>query len=289
MDIIKAEDVCFSYDEDGASVLDKFNFSVKRGEFVAVIGHNGSGKSTFARMLNGILRPASGSLIVDGCDVCDDSDENLMRLRRSVGMVFQNPDNQIIATIVEEDVAFALENLGVEYEQMHIRVAQALQKVGMSAYAKHAVHKLSGGQKQRVAIAGIIAMDPDILVLDEPTAMLDPGGRKDVMDIITDLNRGGTTVVLITHYMEEAAHADRVAVINDGRMLIEGAPHYVFQNAELLKSAGLAVPAVTELMLRLRARGYEVPLSVLDEAECADVLGDIIDGRIPMEEYKCLK
>ena len=288
MDIIKAEDVCFSYEDGGAAVLRNLDFTVKRGEFVAVIGHNGSGKSTFARLLNGILQPVSGRLVVDGCDVCDDSDENMIKLRRSVGMVFQNPDNQIIATIVEEDVAFALENLGVEYEQMHLRVAGALEKVGMSAYAKHAVHKLSGGQKQRVAIAGIIAMEPDILVLDEPTAMLDPGGRKDVMNIIRSLNKSGTTVVLITHYMEEAALADRVAVMHEGGVLIEGTPHYIFQNAGLLKSVGLAVPAVTELMFRLRAKGFRVPLSVLNEGECAAVLKDVLDGRISMEEQRCL-
>ena len=228
--VIEFQNVSFRYNE-GKDILKNISLSVEKGDFVAVLGHNGSGKSTLAKHINAILIPSEGKVFVDGLDTSDDN--NFAAIRRSAGMVFQNPDNQIIATVVEEDVAFALENLGVPREEMIKRVDESLNAVGMGEFKKHATTKLSGGQKQRIAIAGVIAMRPDIIVFDEPTAMLDPQGREDVVNTAKKLNEQGITVIYITHYMEEAAQAKRVVVLNDGEILIDGTPHYVFQNAGL--------------------------------------------------------
>ncbi len=282
MSVIEAKNLTFRYSADAEPVLKDLSLSVEPGEFVAVLGHNGSGKSTLAKHLNGICIPDGGALTVCGLDVTDPG--NLPAVRRKVGMVFQNPDNQIIASVVEEDVAFALENLGVPHDEMHKRVQEALEAVDMAHYATHATYKLSGGQKQRVAIAGILAMRPDILVLDEPTAMLDPEGRAEVMGVLHKFHQEGMTVVLITHFMDEAAQADRIVVMNEGEILLDGAPGYVFQNAGLLWSVGLNVPQSTELMFLLREEGYRVPLAVLTEEECITVLDDLLAGRIGRED-----
>ena len=281
MSVIDARHLTFRYSPDAEPALRDVTFSVESGEFIAVLGHNGSGKSTLAKHFNGVCIPDEGTLTVCGLDVSDE--KNLTAVRRKVGMVFQNPDNQIIASVVEEDVAFALENLGVEHGEMHRRVTEALNAVGMGAYAKHATYKLSGGQKQRVAIAGVISMRPEVLVLDEPTAMLDPHGRAEVMKVLCRFREAGMTIVLITHFMEEAARADRVLVMNDGGILLDGTPCEVFRNAGLLWSVGLNVPQSTELMFRLREAGYRVPLEVLDEASCVEVLKDLLAGKIGRE------
>ena len=277
---IHAENLSFSYaDADGKvedPALQNFSVDIHRGEYVAVLGHNGSGKSTFAKLLNLILEPTSGTLVVNGVDLCrkDLKDEEILQLRKNVGMVFQNPDNQLVATIVEQDVAFGPENLGVEREELRRRVDQSLETVGMSAYAKHEPHRLSGGQKQRVAIAGILAMMPQCVIFDESTAMLDPGGRREVLDTIRLLNREhGMTVLNITHYMNEAAEADRVIVINDGKLLMEGTPDEVFAHREILHNVGLEVPQCAELIHRLRACGISVEGKELSSPEaCADML-----------------
>ncbi len=271
--IITAENITFRYSE-GKDIIKNLSLEIEEGDFVAILGHNGSGKSTFAKHLNAILTPSEGKVTVAGLDTSDDN--NLAQIRRTVGMVFQNPDNQIIATVVEEDVAFALENLGVEQNEMIRRVDEALDTVGMLKFKKHSTTQLSGGQKQRIAIAGVIAMNPRIIVLDEPTAMLDPQGREDVIKTVKKLNEQGVTVVLITHYMDEAAQAKRVVVIDEGEILIDGTPHYVFQNAGLLTSVGLDVPQSTSLMFLLRRYGVKVPLAVLTEDECISVLSDIL-------------
>lgn len=280
MGIIKAEHLCFEYEPGSKRVLNDIDLEIEEGQFVAVLGHNGCGKSTFACHLNAILQPTSGRVEVAGLDTNVQTDEQLLQIRKNVGMVFQNPDNQIVATVVEEDVAFALENLGVPRPEMRRRIDDSLKKVGMSAFAKHATHQLSGGQKQRIAIAGVLAMQPKILVLDEPTAMLDPQGRREVMQVLHDLHRQGATIVLITHFMDEAVQADRVIVMNDGEMLLDDTPHQVFQNAGLLRSIGLDVPQSTELMFLLRHKGFRVPLSVLTEQECVEVLEQILAGKI---------
>lgn len=282
MPVIEAKNLVFRYSSDTEPVLKDVSLTVEKGEFIAILGHNGSGKSTFAKQLNGICIPDEGDLTVCGLDVKNDGD--LTAIRRKVGMVFQNPDNQIIASVVEEDVAFALENLGVNHDEMHRRVKEALEAVDMSCYATHATYKLSGGQKQRVSIAGILAMRPEILVLDEPTAMLDPKGRAEVMKVLHKFHEEGMTVVLITHFMDEAAQADRIVVMNEGEVLLDGTPHYVFQNAGLLWSVGLNVPQSTELMFLLRKEGYKVPLAVLTEDECISVLDDLLAGRIGRED-----
>lgn len=284
MAIIKTEHLTFRYENTDRDVIRDMNIEIEQGSFVAVLGHNGCGKSTFASHLNAILLPSGGKVWVDGMDTAVETDDSLKNIRKTVGMVFQNPDNQIVATVVEEDVAFALENLGVEPNEMRKRVNETLESVGMSEYAHHATHRLSGGQKQRIAIAGVIVMRPKILVLDEPTAMLDPQGRKDVMQIIKKLHEGGTTVVLITHFMDEAAQAQRVVVMNDGQILIDGTPHYVFENAGLLRSVGLDVPQSTDLMFLLRRHGLRVPLSVLTEEECVKVLRDVLDGKYEVRQ-----
>ncbi len=283
MAIIKTENLTFRYENTDKDVIQNLNTEIEKGSFVAVLGHNGCGKSTFASHLNAILLPTGGKVYVDGVNTEVETEEELIKIRKNVGMVFQNPDNQIVATVVEEDVAFALENLGVNPDEMRKTVDETLESVGMKEYSRHATHRLSGGQKQRIAIAGVIAMKPNILVLDEPTAMLDPQGRKDVMKIIKKLHSQGTTIVLITHFMDEASQAERVIVMNEGKILLDGTPHYVFENAGLLRSVGLDVPQSTEMMFLLRRHGLRVPLSVLTEEECVDVLRDVLEGKYEVD------
>lgn len=274
--IIETESLRFAYaaeDEktEPAEVLKGIDLKIKPGELVAVLGHNGSGKSTFAKHLNGILLPSSGKVYVDGIDTSDDS--KLFELRQRAGMVFQNPDNQIVSSIVEEDVAFALENLGVPYEEMRARVDDALKAVNMYDYRMHSPSQLSGGQKQRVAIAGIIAMRPKCIILDEPTAMLDPKGRKEVMATVKQMNREyGITIVMITHYMDEAAQCERVIVMDKGSIVLDDKPEKVFSHVELLKKIGLDVPQVTELMWELKKAGYDVSSEIITEEECAEAI-----------------
>ncbi len=268
--IIETHDLQFGY-TGGQTVLNGVDLKIEEGSFVAVLGHNGSGKSTLAKHMNAILLPTGGTVYVAGIDTADE--EQLLDIRRTVGMVFQNPDNQIVANVVEEDVAFAPENLGVPPAEIRQRVDEALEMVGMSEYANHAPHLLSGGQKQRVAIAGVIAMRPHCIVLDEPTAMLDPVGRQEVLSTIRELNRkAGITVVLITHHMDEAAQADRLIVMNKGKVVQDGAPREVFQQVEALKALGLTVPEPVELIWRLRQEGVDVPMGPLDVEECAQAL-----------------
>lgn len=278
-ELIRTEDLSFEYQGEDKStpVLHEINLKIHRGEFVAVLGHNGSGKSTLAKQFNSILIPTGGVVYVEGIDTSNE--ETIFDVRQRVGMVFQNPDNQIVATLVEEDVAFAPENLGVPPEEIRQRVDSALKEVDMYDYRNHAPHQLSGGQKQRVAIAGIIAMQPDCIVLDEATAMLDPRGRREVLKTIESLNRDlGTTIVHITHFMEEAVLAGRVVVIDNGRILLDGTPAEVFRHVEQLKEVGLDVPQVTELMHELRAEGIPVSPDVLTTRECVDVLVNLLEG-----------
>jgi len=282
LEIIKTENLYFDYEiyDDKGVVTDKntalrdVNLSVQKGEFLAVLGHNGSGKSTLAKHFNGILLPTSGKVFVGNIDVSDD--DSIYEVRQSVGMVFQNPDNQIVAAIVEEDVAFALENLGVPPEEIRLRIDEAMHLVDIYKYRKHAPHRLSGGQKQRVAIAGVIAMHPQCIVLDEPTAMLDPKGRREVMNTIKMLNEKGVTIILITHYMEEAAQARRVAVMDKGQIIMDGTPKEIFSEVEKLKEVGLDVPQVTELAYELRKAGMELPADILTEEECLKELIKIL-------------
>ena len=266
--IISAENLEFKYEEDGSLILSGVNLQIKKGEFVAMIGYNGSGKSTFAKHLNAILLPSGGRVLVEGMDTADE--DLLLQLRSTVGMVFQNPDNQMVAAIVEEDVAFGPENLGIPNPELRERVDNALKAVGMYDYRRHAPHKLSGGQKQRVAIAGILAMQPDCLVLDEPTAMLDPGGRQEVLSALLGLReQQGVTLVLITHYMDEAALADRIVVMDGGKILVEGTPTEVFSQVELLREHQLDVPQPVELAHRLRNAGMKLPEGILTPEQCA--------------------
>ena len=256
-------------------VFDGLNLSIEAGSFVAVLGHNGCGKSTLAKHFNAILLPAGGSVTVYGMDTKDE--ELLLAIRQAVGMVFQNPDNQIVSNVVEEDVAFAPENLGVPSEEIQRRVDAALKTVGMYEYRAHAPQLLSGGQKQRVAIAGVLAMKPKCIVLDEPTAMLDPQGRREVIETVERLNREeGMTVVLITHHMDKATHAGRVVAMNDGKIVADGTPAEVFSQVELLRSVGLSVPETTELLYALRADGFDLPLDALSIDQCAQALYDRI-------------
>ena len=256
-------------------VFDGLNLSIEAGSFVAVLGHNGCGKSTLAKHFNAILLPAGGSVTVYGMDTKDE--DLLLAIRQAVGMVFQNPDNQIVSNVVEEDVAFAPENLGVPSEEIQRRVDAALKTVGMYEYRAHAPQLLSGGQKQRVAIAGVLAMKPKCIVLDEPTAMLDPQGRREVIETVERLNREeGMTVVLITHHMDEATHAGRVVAMNDGKIVADGTPAEVFSQVELLRSVGLSVPETTELLYALRADGFDLPLDALSIDQCAQALYDRI-------------
>lgn len=261
----------FKYDGEDEFVLKDINLSFKQGEMTAVLGHNGCGKSTFAKHLNAILLPSGGKVYIDGIDTKDEN--RIYDIRQRVGMVFQNPDNQIVATIVEEDVAFALENLGVQSDEIRRRVDEALKAVGMYEYRMHAPHQLSGGQKQRVAIAGIIAMRPRCIVLDEPTAMLDPKGRAEVMKTVKELNsKYGITIILITHYMEEAAQCGRIIVMDRGKVLMDNSPKQVFSRVEELKAVGLDVPQVTELVYELNKYGLKLDTHIINENECCDAL-----------------
>ena len=278
-EIIRAEHLAYTYpgmeDMPGVAVFEDMNISVEEGTFVAVLGSNGCGKSTLAKHFNSILLPSGGKVWVCGMDTSDE--DRLIAIRRSVGMVFQNPDNQIVANVVEEDVAFGPENLGIASAEIRRRVDNALKQVGMSKYALHAPHLLSGGQKQRIAIAGIIAMEPKCIVLDEPTAMLDPRGRSEVMQTITRLNREkGITVVLITHHMDEAAQAQRVVVMHKGKVTADGTPEEVFCQVELMHELGLASPETVELCWELNKYGFDLPLDKLDETECAQALYDAV-------------
>ncbi len=278
-ELIRCEHLSFTYEEENARdaipALHDINLSFGRGEYVAILGHNGSGKSTLAKLLNLILTPTTGRLVIENRDVTasDFTEDDLFEIRRRVGMVFQNPDNQLVATVVEEDVAFGPENLGLPREELRRRVDEALSIVGMTAYASHATHKLSGGQKQRVAIAGIIAMLPDCIIFDEATAMLDPLGRQEVMATMERLNRErGITIIHITHYMEEAARADRVVVISDGEVRMDAPPTEIFSRVEELRDIGLEVPQGTELLYELRSAGYDLPCVALTTDACVEAL-----------------
>ena len=274
-DIISVEHLAYTYpgveDTPGVPVFENMNLSIQEGSFVAVLGTNGCGKSTLAKHFNSILLPTGGKVYVCGIDTSNE--DRIMTVRHNVGMVFQNPDNQIVANVVEEDVAFGPENLGVASPEIRHRVDSALKQVGMYEYREHAPHLLSGGQKQRVAIAGIIAMEPKCIVLDEPTAMLDPRGRREVIDTVSRLNREkGITVVLITHHMDEAARADRVVVLDKGKVAADGTPREVFSQVELLHSIGLASPETVELCWELNRQGFDLPLDALEPEECAQAL-----------------
>ena len=267
--VIKIENLHYTYPGDDVESLKGVSLEIERGSFVAVLGHNGSGKSTLAKHLNAILLPTEGKVLIDGIDTADEN--NLLKIRSTVGMVFQNPDNQIVANVVEDDVAFAPENLGVEPAEIRERVDNALKAVDMYEFRLHAPHLLSGGQKQRVAIAGVIAMQPEVIVLDEPTAMLDPKGRREVIDTVTKLCREkGITIVLITHHMSECIDADRLIVMSNGDVVADGTPQEVFSQVELMHSEGLAVPATTELMWQLNNKGFNLPLTALGLADCAE-------------------
>lgn len=276
-DMIKFQNVTYKYTsiEDDKEVeryaVKGIDLEVKKGEFLVVLGHNGSGKSTIAKHINALVQPSSGTVMVDGLDTS--KEENLWDIRSKAGMVFQNPDNQLVATIVEEDVAFGPENLGIEPKEIRKRVDDSLERVGMSEYKRHAPHLLSGGQKQRVAIAGVLAMKPECIVFDEPTAMLDPSGRKDVMNSIIDLNKNyGITIILITHYMDEAAMGDRIVVVDDGKIIMQGTPKKVFSQVENMKKIGLDVPQVTELAYELRKEGININSEILNIDEMVDAL-----------------
>ena len=273
--IIKTENLEFSYHSmDGSSsklVLNNLNLEIEKGTFVAVIGHNGSGKTTLAKHFNAILLPGGGHVFVDGMDTTNE--ELIIEIRRRVGMVFQNPDNQIVATVVEEDVAFAPENLGYPSEEIRKRVDEALKIVGMYQYRNHAPHLLSGGQKQRIAIAGVLAMRPKCIVFDEPTAMLDPRGRERILSIMRDLrDNHGVTVILITHHMDEAIDADRLIVMSDGDILLDGTPREVFRDIDILRETGLDIPETAVLLHELRNDGYDLPIDALSVDECADAI-----------------
>ncbi|PWM66705.1 MAG: energy-coupling factor transporter ATPase [Eubacteriales Family XIII. Incertae Sedis bacterium] len=267
--ILKIENLIFEYAqyEDGENVraVDDVSLEIERGSFTAIIGRNGSGKSTLAKNINGLLLPTSGTVYVNGIDTCDES--QIWEVRQTVGMVFQNPDNQLVSTIVEDDVAFGPENMGIAPEEIRLRVDEALKAVGMYEHRKKAPHLLSGGQKQRIAIAGAIAMKPECIVFDEPTAMLDPSGRRDVMNIIKDLNKEGITVVLITHFMEEAASADRVIIMDRGVILADGTPQEIFKESDKIREINLDVPLAVNLADRLRKNGIDVPQNIISTEE----------------------
>lgn len=273
-DIIDIQELVFQYIHDHETLetpaLSDVTLTVRRGSFVAVIGSNGSGKSTLAKNLNALLLPTSGRVLVDGRDTRDEA--NLWEIRQTAGMVFQNPDNQIVATIVEDDVAFGPENLGMDPTLIRQRVDESLASVNMGEYRKKAPHMLSGGQKQRIAIAGVVAMKPKCIIFDEPTAMLDPKGRREVMDIIRELHREGITVILITHFMEEAAQADRIVILDAGRIALEGTPREIFRKREELRSLRLDVPFTVELCHRMRERGLPVPQDIVGQEELIEYL-----------------
>ena len=276
--MIKSENLTYKYfhedENEEKFAVNGVNLNVDRGEFLVILGHNGSGKSTIAKLMNALLLPSSGTIYINGMDSKDS--DNLWNIRSSAGMVFQNPDNQLVATIVEEDVAFGPENLGVDPKEIRQRVDSSLKKVGMYEYRRHAPHLLSGGQKQRVAIAGILAMRPKCIVLDEPTAMLDPSGRKEVIKTIKELNKEyGITIVLITHYMEEAVEADRIIVMDDGKVLMEGKPRDVFSKVREMKKIGLDVPQVTELAYELKKSGIDVSEKILTINEMVNALSQL--------------
>ena len=278
-DIISVEHLAYSYpgvdNTPGVAVFEDMNLKIREGSFVAVLGTNGCGKSTLAKHFNAILLPTGGKVYVAGIDTS--FEDRIMSVRRNVGMVFQNPDNQIVANVVEEDVAFGPENLGIASPEIRARVDRALKQVDMYEYREHAPHLLSGGQKQRIAIAGVIAMEPKCIVLDEPTAMLDPRGRREVIDTISRLNREkGITVVLITHHMDEAAKAQRVVVMHRGHVAADGTPQEVFSQVELLHSIGLAAPESVELCWELNKRGFDLPLDRLEPEQCAEMLYDLV-------------
>ena len=269
--LIEVKDLSFKYEDEAKKLtLKDVNLNVKKGEFVAILGHNGSGKSTLAKLINGQMAPMKGEIRVKGLKTTDE--DHLLEIRKTCGMVFQNPDNQIVATIVEEDVAFGPENLGVPMPELRHRVDEALEIVEMSDYKRHSPALLSGGQKQRIAIAGILAMDPDCLLMDEPTAMLDPIGRKEIVDTMLKLNEKGRTIVLITHFMDEAILADRVIVFNEGEIVMQGKPREVFSEFETIKSNGLDVPQVTELAYRLNQEGFDIPKDILSVEEMVEAL-----------------
>lgn len=273
--MIKASNLTFKYINEEEKIekvaVNSVSLEVKKGEFLVVLGHNGSGKSTIAKHMNALLLPTEGKMLIDGMDTVEDS--LLWEIRSRAGMVFQNPDNQLVATIVEEDVAFGPENLGVDPDEIRRRVEDSLKKVGMYEYRKHAPHLLSGGQKQRIAIAGILAMMPKCIILDEPTAMLDPSGRKEVMETIKDVNENlGITIILITHYMDEAAQADRVIVMDQGEIKLEGTPREVFSNVTEIKGIGLDVPQVTELAYELQKEGIDISTEILNIDEMVEKL-----------------
>lgn len=273
--MIECKNLVFKYStgEEGIEKLaiDGLNLEVSKGEFLVILGHNGSGKSTVAKHMNALLTPTEGTVIVNGLDTGDEN--NIWDIRSTAGMVFQNPDNQLVATIVEEDVAFGPENLGIPPQEIRQRVDDALDKVGMSEYKRHAPHLLSGGQKQRVAIAGILAIKPDCIIFDEPTAMLDPSGRRDVLKTIKEVNEiYGITVVLITHYMDEAAQADRIVVIDDGKVKMEGTPREIFSQVDKMKNIGLDVPQVTELAYELRKEGISISKEILNVDEMVNAI-----------------
>ena len=275
---IQVKNLCYSYQDDDervVPVLKNLSLDIHRGEYVVILGHNGSGKSTFAKLLNMILEADSGQILIDGKDITspDMTDDDVLALRRKIGMVFQNPDNQLVATIVEEDIAFGPENLGLPSEEIRSRVDDALMTVGMSSYAGHEPHRLSGGQKQRIAIAGIIAMQPECMIFDESTAMLDPSGRRDVIQTIEKLNRERKiTVIAITHYMNEAARADRVIIIHDGQVAMDGTPEEIFRHGEKLAEYGLDVPQGTALIHRLREKGITVAGECTTPEQCAKAI-----------------
>lgn len=278
---IEAKNITFAYVNEmedppiKTTVFENLSLDINKGEFVAILGHNGSGKSTLAKCFNAINIPEEGDVFVNGMSIKDQS--KILDIRQSVGMVFQNPDNQIVATVVEEDVAFALENMGVESGEIRRRVDEALKTVGMYDYREHAPHKLSGGQKQRVAIAGILAMQPDCILLDEPTAMLDPKGRREVLKTVKELNENkGVTIVLITHYMDEAAQADRVVVMDSGKIVMDDKPKKIFSKVDEIKSLGLDVPQVTELVHSLNIDGFDLDSEIITEDECADALYELL-------------
>ena len=282
---IRVRDLCYAYEEDdgrSVGVLKDFSIDIERGEFIAVLGHNGSGKSTFAKILNMILSAQSGSIEIDGKKIDPDNmtEDEVIELRKKIGMVFQNPDNQLVATIVEDDVAFGPENLGIPSAEIRERVDKALAELGMEKYAKHEPHRLSGGQKQRVAIAGIMAMLPECIIFDESTAMLDPQGRSEVLDSIEKINREkGITVILITHYMDEAARAGRVVVLDDGAIVFDGPPSRVFERERELVARGLDVPQCTALVHKLRAAGMKLEGDCLTVEQCAELIAREIKNK----------